>query len=109
MIYAIYLFIYLKIWGVFGIAVLTDATATSEGIDYKYEFQYKNETYSGSFTDISKHEIGEKNFVSFSKFNPNKNLLQYHHKVPDCLKEYASYYWDEIPTRSTSNIVLPVK
>ena len=95
--YTLVLFFYLKIVGVYGIAELKEAVSTSEGIDIKYEFSYEGNKYTGVFTAGSKFKLGDKYFVLFSKHNPEKNLLQYNHPVPNCLKDSINFYWVTYP------------
>src|SRR5215203_6988844 len=93
--YTVALFVYLKISGVYAVAIIKEAVVTSEGIDYKYEFFYLGNEYVGSFTG-SKYSIGDKYFVSFSKQSPSQNLLQYSEPVPACLQDSINSFWTEI-------------
>ncbi len=95
-LYAAVLFFYLKIVGVYGIAIIKERTVTSEGVDYKYEFLYQNEKYTGSVTGLG-DAIGSKYFVLFSKTDPDKNLLQYNDPVPDCFKDSINSVWIKLP------------
>lgn len=93
----LFLFFYLKVVGVYGVAVIKEGVATSEGIDFKYDFFYEGEVYTGGFTGVGKYEIGSKYFVLFSRNNPDKNLLQYSTPVPDCFKDSTNTFWFALP------------
>lgn len=101
--YTLWLFFYLKIVGVFGIAEIRTATATSDGVDYKYSFLYKGEVYNGSFTGLNGYKMGDCYFVRFSPKDPEKNLLQYDNKVPECLRDSVNLIWHEIPNCENIN------
>ena len=101
-IYTLYLFIYLKIIGIYGVAMITGGASSSEGNDYKYEFIYEGEKYTGSFSGL-KYEIGSKYFVLFSPNNPDKNLLDYNEPVPNCLEDSINSTWEEIPKCDNTN------
>jgi hypothetical protein len=101
-LYVAALFIYLKIVGVYGIAVIKEQTISSEGVVYKYEFLYQGEKYAGDVTSIRK-VIGSKYFVLFSKADPDKNLLQYNDSVPDCFKDSINSIWIKLPQCAEKN------
>ncbi|HWK08348.1 MAG TPA: hypothetical protein VNS58_32200 [Puia sp.] len=96
-LYVLFLFLYLKVIGVYGVAIIKEAVATSEGNDLTYEFIYAGEAYTGVFAGTNRYKIGDKYFVSFSKSNPDYNLLQYNSPVPDCLKDSIGSYWTTLP------------
>lgn len=96
-IYMLFFFFYLKIFGVYGVATIKEGVATSEGIDFHYDFIYEGGKYTGGFTGGKMYEIGSKYFVLFSKNNPEKSLLQYNDPVPDCLKDSINSYWSTYP------------
>jgi hypothetical protein len=97
-IYKVSMFLYLKIAGVYGIAIITESATSSDGVRVMYEFNYKQEKYSGGLTADLSYEIGDKYFVSFSESNPEYNMLQYNHPVPDCLKDSLNSFWEAYPT-----------
>lgn len=101
-LYVVVLFFYLKIVGVYGIATITGGVSSSEGNDYKYEFPYKGEKFTGSFTGL-RYEIGSKYFVLFSRSDPDKSLLQYNEQVPDCFKDSINSVWIKLPQCLTNN------
>jgi hypothetical protein len=101
-LYMVVLFFYLKIVGVYGIAIIKERTISSEGVDYKYEFLYQGEKYTGSVTGL-RDEIGSKYFVLFSKTDPNKNLLQYNEPFPDCFKDSINSVWIKLPQCPVKN------
>ena len=110
--YTLFLFFYLKIVGVYGVAIIKEGVATSVGIDIKYEFMYEGEKYTGVFTDSRRYKIGDKYFVLFSRNNPNKNLLQYNYPVPYCLKDSSNSFWStypKCPSDSTVSIAMRKK
>jgi hypothetical protein len=95
--YTLFLFFHLKIAGVYGVAIIKEEVATSEGVDITYEFVYQNKEYSGVFTGSKGYKIGDRYFVLFLKSNPNKNLLQYNNPVPDCLIDSIHSFWSNYP------------
>lgn len=101
-LYIISLFVYLKIVGVYAVATIIGGIPTSEGIDYKYEFYYLGETYTGGFTSLQRLRFGDKFFVSFSKKNPSQSLLKYYSSVPDCLKDSVFSFWETVPECSAN-------
>lgn len=96
-LYTVFLFFYLKVVGVYGVATMKECVVSSEGIDFKYEFSYEGEKYTGVFNGDGRYKIGDKYFVSFSKSNPNKNLLEYNHPVPGCFRDSINFYWSTYP------------
>jgi hypothetical protein len=96
-LYVVFLFFYLKVVGVYGVAVIKEAVPTTEGILYSYEFFYNGISYSGRFSGFGKHHIGDRYFVSFSRKNPDKNLLQYNRPVPQCLTDSFNVFWQTYP------------
>ena len=101
-IYVVVLFFYLKVVGVYSVAIITGGVSSSEGNDYKYEFCFQSEKYKGSFTGL-RYEIGSKYFVLFSKNDPHKSLLQYNDPVPDCFKDSINSVWIKLPQCSAKN------
>ncbi len=95
-LYVIVLFFYLKVVGVYGVAIITGGVSGSEGNEYQYEFSFRDEKYTGSFTGL-RYEIGSKYFVLFSRSDPDKNLLQYNERVPDCFKDSINSVWIKLP------------
>jgi len=96
-LYTVILFISLKLYGVYGVAIIKESVATTEGVVYTYEFLYEGFAYSGEFTGIGKQKVGERYFVSFLKSNPNRSLLQYNHPVPGCLADSFNVFWNNYP------------
>ena len=96
-LYTVFLFFHLKISGVYVVATIKSGVATSEGVDYKYEFNYNGERYFGSFSGIMNYKMGDRCFVLFLRNNPNKNLIQFNTPVPDCLKDSIDTFWEKEP------------
>jgi hypothetical protein len=94
--YVVILFIHLKISGVYVVATIKSGVATSDGVDYKYEFNYNGESYFGTFNGSS-YKIGKRCFVMFLRDNPDKNLIQLYTPVPDCLKDSINSFWEKEP------------
>jgi len=92
-----WLFVYLQIFGVYGVATLRSAVPSSDGIFIGYDFKYDGETYSGSFTGGNEFHIGDKYFVIFSRNYPDRNLLKYNRQVPLCLEDSMEVQWQELP------------
>ncbi|MBP6431403.1 MAG: hypothetical protein KA319_06520 [Ferruginibacter sp.] len=102
--YTFWLFFYLKAVGVYGIATINAAFPSSDGVRYEYEFSYKNLLYKGDFMGLSGYKIGDCYFVRFSPKYPEKNLLQYDNKVPECLRDSVHLFWEKIPICEDSGI-----
>lgn len=101
-IYTSWLFFYLKIFGVYGVAIIKEGTPSSDGVSIKYEFSFNGEIYSGFFSAGPyagrDYPIGSKYYVQFSRKDPTKNLLQYNNPVPFCYRDSMNTFWEDIPS-----------